>query len=209
MYDTAQEIAAISRTVAQRSTEEGPAIIVRVSRELTGSVEQVWGALTDPDRVRHWFLPVTGDLRQGGTYRLEGNASGEILTCAAPEHLVLTFGGATSIVDLRLSALKKKRTRLEFDHSVTVEMAGSTAGVLYVGPGWDSALLALGQYLDGRDLGDPVDAASSPEGQAFGAASIEAWATVIEASGTTDANAVSTARRNAMAQFAPDLAPRH
>jgi uncharacterized protein YndB with AHSA1/START domain len=204
MIDIPQEIGAISRKVAQQASASGATVVVTVSRRLTARIEDVWAALTDPERVRRWFLPLTGDLRAGGTYQLEGNASGEIVTCEPPNHLAITFGGASSLVDLHLSA-EGEQTLLEFDHTVPVEMAGSTAGALYVGPGWDGALLALGRYLDPRLTEDPLVGADSPESQTFSAESIEAWSTIISASGTTDADAIATARKAALAQFAPDL----
>ncbi len=190
--------------MAQQATTSGATVVVTVSRRLAAPVEDVWSALTEPDRVRRWFLPLTGDLRAGGTYQLEGNASGDIVSCEPPAHLVITFGGASSVVDLRLSA-DARQSLLEFDHSVTVEMAGSTAGALYVGPGWDGALVALSQYLEGSLAEDPTVTAESPESQAFSAESIDAWAAIIQASGTTDADAIAVARKAALAQFAPDL----
>ena len=150
------------------------------------------------------MLPISGDLREGGTFSLEGNASGEVLTCDEPDHLVITFGGPTSIVDLRLTA-EGEQTLLSFDHSVPLALAGGTAGALYVGPGWDGALLALGLYLDGELADDPIAAANSTEGQQFSAASLDAWVEVLEASGTADAETIAEAKQVSLAQFAPDL----
>ena len=31
--------------------------------------------------------PISGDLRLGGRYQLQGNAGGEILVCEPPQHL--------------------------------------------------------------------------------------------------------------------------
>jgi uncharacterized protein YndB with AHSA1/START domain len=208
MIDIPQEIGAISRKVAQQATANGATVVVTVTRRLSARIEDVWSALTDPEHVRRWFLPLTGDLRAGGTYQLEGNASGDILVCEPPAHLAITFGGTSSLVDLRLTA-DGKLTLLVFDHTVTMEMAGSTAGALYVGPGWDGAVLALNEYLAGRLTEDPVTAADSPESQAFSAESIDAWTAIIQASGTTDADAIATARKAALAQFAPDLGRHH
>ena len=202
--DIIQQIDAVSRQLAQRADTNGATVVVTVGRRYPATVADVWRALTDPERVRRWFLPVTGDLRAGGTYQLEGNASGDILACEPPDHLSVTFGGATSVVDLRL-AQDGAETVLEFDHSVPIEMAGTSAGALYVGPGWDGALMALALYLSDETSDDPAAAAESPEGQAFGAHSVQAWTAVVEASGTTDAQAIASAQAAAYAQFAPDI----
>ena len=52
-----------------------------IRRPYEAAHEDVWDALTDPDRIVRWFLPVTGDLRPGGRFCLEGNASGDIVRC--------------------------------------------------------------------------------------------------------------------------------
>lgn len=202
--DIVSQLDAISRQLAQRADASGAMVVVTVGRRYPATVSDVWSALTDPERVRRWFLPLTGDLRAGGTYRLEGNASGDILACEPPDHLTITFGGPTSVVDLRLVG-EGAETVLAFDHSVPIEMAGSSAGALYVGPGWDEALMALALYLSNEIGDDPVAAADSPDGQAFCAASIEAWTAVVKASSTADAQSVSSARKAAYAQFAPDV----
>ena len=49
-------------------------------------------------------MPVSGDLRLGGRFQLQGNAGGGITRCAPPRHLAVTweFGGQVSWVDVRL-----------------------------------------------------------------------------------------------------------
>ena len=56
-------------------------------RRYDAAIEDVWDAVTDPDRLKRWFLPISGDLRVGGTFQLEGNAGGEILSCEPPRLL--------------------------------------------------------------------------------------------------------------------------
>ena len=63
---------------------------------------------------------------------------------------------------LRLAA-EGEDTVLELEPSVPVAMAGSAAGALFVGPGWDGALRGLGLFVRGEAVGDPVAAAGSPE----------------------------------------------
>jgi hypothetical protein len=52
-----------------------------IRRTYDATPEDVWDALTDPERIVRWFLPIKGDLRIGGRFSLEGNAGGEILRC--------------------------------------------------------------------------------------------------------------------------------
>lgn len=200
MIDIVHQISAISRQVAA-DTETAT---VTLERRYPAAVSDVWDAITDPDRVRRWFLPLTGDLRPGGTFQLEGNAGGEIISCEPPRHLAVTFGGESSLVDVRLSA-DGQQTLLILEHSVPLSLAGSSAGALYVGPGWDGALLGVALYLDGQVAEDPVAAASSREAQQFSVESIEAWTAAVEATGTAEPDAIAAGRQAALAQFAPDL----
>ena len=204
IIDIAKQIGAISRGVSQQHTESGETVAVTLERRYAADQADVWQAITDPDRVRRWFLPLTGDLREGGNFQLEGNAAGDIMACEPPRHLIVTFGGESSIVEVLLSS-DGQQTLLKLIHSVPLELAGSGAGALYVGPGWDGALLGLAMYLAGEVTGDPVAAANSPEVQDFNVSSIKAWVGAIEASGTADADAISAAREASLAQFAPDL----
>ena len=204
IIDIAEQIGAISRQVEQQQSESGEIVTVTLERRYPADVPDVWQAITDPERLRRWFLPITGDLRPGGNFQLEGNAGGDILTCEAPRCLQVTFGSESSIVDVVLSG-ERDETLLRLTHSVPLELAGSTAGALYVGPGWDGALLGMALYLTGQVSDDPVAAANSPEAQDFNVKSIEEWVDAVEASGTADAEAIAAAQQVSLAQFAPDL----
>jgi uncharacterized protein YndB with AHSA1/START domain len=204
IIDIAEQIGAISREVSRQHTESGETVAVTMQRRYPADPADVWQAITDPERVRRWFLPLTGDLREGGNFELEGNASGDIVKCEPPRHLVVTFGGESSIVDVQLSG-DGQQTLLKLTHSVPVELAGSGAGALYVGPGWDGALMGIALYLAGEAPEDPVAAANSPQVQDFNVSSIKEWVASIEASGTADGDAISAAQQASLAQFAPDL----
>jgi uncharacterized protein YndB with AHSA1/START domain len=206
MIDTTTQIDAIHREVDRKTAEGGEVVSVLLRREYDAPADDVWSAVTDPQRIRRWFMPVSGDLREGGDFQLEGNAGGRILRCEPPRLLRTTFGGETSIVELRLTP-DGNATTLELEHTVPIEMASSGAGALYVGPGWDGAVMALGLYLDGVVSDDPVAAASSPEAQAFSRESIRAWTTAIETSGTASSEEIAAGIEMALAQFAPDDAP--
>ena len=118
----------------------------------------------------------------------------------------MTFGGPTSLVELRLSADGDDATTLELEHTVPIEMAGSGAGALFVGPGWDGAFLGLDLFLRGEVSVDPVEAANSPEVQEFSKQSAYAWVAAVEASGTASADELAAAKAASLAHFAPDVA---
>jgi uncharacterized protein YndB with AHSA1/START domain len=201
--DITDQISAVQREVGTQTAESGEVVAVLLRRTYRAAVEDVWDAVTDPERVKRWFMPVSGDLREGGDFQLEGNAGGRILRCDPPRLLKVTFGGETSIVEVRLASDGDGSTTLELEHTVPIEMAGSGAGALYVGPGWDGALMALGLFLTGSIIDDPVAAAGYPEAQEFSRHSIDAWAAAIEASGTARPDVIAGAVEAARAQFAP------
>ncbi|MGW4110831.1 SRPBCC domain-containing protein [Actinosynnema sp. NPDC004786] len=204
MIDIAAQLKAIHREVNAGSDET---VGVLLRRTYDAAAEDVWDAVTDPDRLRRWFMPISGDLREGGDFQLEGNAGGRILTCSPPKLLRVTFGGETSIVELRLVADEDERTTVELEHTVPKAMAGSGAGALYVGPGWDGALLGLALWLAGQvaEGDDPTAAANSPETQRLNLGSIEAWTAAVAASGSATEEEVQAAVAAAKAQYAPDL----
>jgi uncharacterized protein YndB with AHSA1/START domain len=205
MIDIVNQLNAIQRQVSRRAADGSEEVSVLLTRRYDAAIEDVWDAITDPDRIKRWMMPISGDLRVGGKFQLEGNAGGEILQCEPPRRLKLTFGGETSIVEVRLAADGDERTTLELEHTVPIEMAGGGAGALYVGPGWDGALMGLGLFLRGEAVDDPVKAANSPEVQQFSKGSIEAWASEVERSGTATADELAAAKEVSLAQFTPDL----
>jgi len=198
MFDMFEELAAIHRDVAR--DDANGIVAVTLSRTYDAPAADVWDALTNPERLPRWFYPVSGDLKVGGTFQTEGNAGGEIRHCDAPTWLQVTWGGAESVVDLRL-AESGGTTTLELAHAVPLAMAGSGAGALFVGPGWDGALLGLGIHLRGEAIGDPLEAANSLAVIEFNKGSIDAWTTAIESSGTATAEEIAGLRAVAVAQY--------
>lgn len=207
MIDIASQLNAIHRQVEQQLPADGSGerVSVLLRRGYDAPIDDVWDAVTQPDRIKRWLMPISGELRVGGSFQLEGNAGGEILTCEPPRLLKVTFGAPTSIVEVRLTPDGDGDTVLELEHTVPIEIAQSGAGALYVGPGWDGALLGLGLFLRGEAVGDPVAAANSPEAQEFSKQSVHAWAEVVKDSGTATAEQLAGATEVSLAQFAPDL----
>jgi uncharacterized protein YndB with AHSA1/START domain len=52
--------------------------------------DDLWEALTSAGRIPRWFLPITGDLRVGGRYQLEGNAGGVVEEGDQPHRFAIT-----------------------------------------------------------------------------------------------------------------------
>ncbi|WBQ03339.1 SRPBCC domain-containing protein [Kribbella sp. CA-293567] len=201
MIDILEHITAIQRHVSQTGEE----VRVTLRRTYQAQLEEVWDAITDPDRIARWMLPITGELKVGGSFQLEGNAGGEILECDPPKRFKVTFGGPESMVEIRLTAdAAGEAVELQMDHSVPAAFGGPS-GALYVGPGWDGALLGLALYLEGKieEGHDPREMANSPESLEFSAESIRAWTKAVRDSGLVPEDQLRPAVEAAVSQFAP------
>lgn len=108
MVDVNAQIDAVTRSVDTVELDGDDAYVQTLAQEYASPIDDVWDAVTNPERIPHWFLPVSGDLRLGGRYQLEGNAGGEVLECAPPSdgaaHYRITweYGGGASWVVVRL-----------------------------------------------------------------------------------------------------------
>lgn len=200
MIDLLAELAAIHREVAGDADDT---VCVTVARSYPTTPADLWEAITDPERTKRWFLPLSGDLRVGGQFQLEGNAGGDILACEPPSLLRVTFGDVTSVVEVHLRATGDEETHLELRHRVPLALAGSVAGALFVGPGWDGALLMLARHTRDDDVADPLAYAESPEVIEFNRGSIDHWTTAVERAGTATADQVAQGREMSLAQFVP------
>ena len=56
-----------------------------------------------PDRLPRWYVPVTGDLRVGGSFEQAMMGAGTIVRCEPPAYLLVSLGGGRD--ELRLHAL--------------------------------------------------------------------------------------------------------
>jgi uncharacterized protein YndB with AHSA1/START domain len=144
---------ALAGTHRELREHDGGLKLLLIRRRYDATPDDVWEALTDPERIVRWFLPVTGDLRVGGRYRLEGNASGEIVRCDRPREIALTweFGGGTSDVGVLLTP-SGAATVLELRHSpVPAGIVPNASPEMWgIGAGWEMGLTALGDYLAGK-----------------------------------------------------------
>ena len=204
VIDIPAQIGAIERDVRRTPRGDGGENVTVVARRTYASdLEDTWSALTDPPRIARWLMPISGELQLGGSFQLEGNAGGDILECERPNRFRVTFGGETSFLEVRLSPDGDGATTLELEHTVPIEMAQSGAGAMWVGPGWDGAMMGLDLHLGGGFTGDPVAAASTPEALAFSKEAVQKWDDAVEASGTATPEQLAEAVQMSMAQFAP------
>ena len=186
---------------------------VRLQRTYDSPIEDVWEALTTPDRISRWFLPISGDYRLGGRYQLEGNAGGEILECDRPRLVRVSwvFGEmADAGPDLRgRRASDAGRSRIHDGRAgAHRHRPGRVLGPVRTGRGWrrlgrgrSRVLAPFARRI--RGVGDAIAWQSSAEGREFFAQSSAAWGAAYAASGA-DPDAVEKAVANTTAFYAPE-----
>lgn len=198
--DGTEQINVVTRRVGNRTFRAGEARAVVIGRTYDASLEDVWEACTSPDRIRRWFLPVSGELREGGRYQVQGNAGGVIERCEPPRSFAATweFGGQVSWIELRLSEAAEGRIRLELEHIAHVDDHWAQFGPGAVGVGWDLALLGLTRHLTTGAAVDPQTATMFPaseEGRAFIEESSRGWCEAAIAAGADSVEATAAADR--------------
>jgi uncharacterized protein YndB with AHSA1/START domain len=214
MIDIVREIEAVQREVAEGQIAAGEGRTVRLLRTYDAPIDDVWDAVTNPERISRWFLPISGDFRVGGRYQIEGNAGGAIVACERPNRLRVTWVYAqtgspadVSELEVRLSATGDEATLLELEHTAVVpDEAWGEYGPGAVGVGWDGALLGLSLHLQGGSIDDPEAWQRSDEGRAFYTRSSTAWGAANRAAGA-DPEAAERAVANTTAFYAPDPEP--
>lgn len=192
----------ITRAHREVRDDGGGTRTVLLTRYYDAEPEDVWDACTSAERIGRWLLPVSGDLRLGGTYQLEGNAGGRILRCEPPRLLAVTwvYGVPPDAQDAPFSEVEVLLTpegggtRLELRHTAVVpEEMWERYGPGATGVGWDLAVLGLTLHLTTGDTPPEHEAMhETQEGRAFITASGRAWGEAFLAAGAPPERAEAT-----------------
>jgi uncharacterized protein YndB with AHSA1/START domain len=202
MTDVRQHGSTVRRTLGGRVLEAGEARVSTISQVYDTDIHDLWEVVTTPERIGRWFLPVDGELKEGGHYQLTGHAGGTISRCDKPHGFAATweYGGEVSWIEVRLTP-EGGGTRFELEHVAHVkEEFWDQFGPGATGLGWDMLLYGLTLYLSDPSALPPDDAAkaawaASPEGLLLLRTSTDAWAEVAIADGEEPATARARAER--------------
>lgn len=99
------------RILGELRSADGTGVVHLEDRFDTG-IEDLWSALTDPDRLARWLGEVEGELRPGGQFRAHFFASGwegngRVEVCEPFHHLLISTQSAdqpAGIVEMTLTA---------------------------------------------------------------------------------------------------------
>jgi len=132
--------------------------VVRMEDRLDTGIDDLWGALTDPDRLAHWFGEVEGELSPGGEFRvriaLAGARTGKVEACEPPQRLLLTMRDPDSqpgqpeqtVIEAHLIAEGAQTTLVWEELGMPVDLLPA------YGAGIQIHVEHLADYISGREL---------------------------------------------------------
>ncbi len=131
-------------------------VAVTFERDYATSAEDLWSALTEPDRLARWMDPVDGDFRPGGEVVVhfdDGDATFAVDVCEAPATLAVRWRHADRDTVVRASVfdLGDDRSRLTLVHEGLTE----TQAPQYAA-GWHWHLDVLEGVITGRETTPPA-----------------------------------------------------
>ena len=158
-FDLAAHLGAMTRAVENIESDGKPAKAVIASRVYDTDAADLWDALSDRERIRRWFAPVSGELKLGGRFQVENNASGTISECEPERKFATTweFAGAVSWITVTLTP-EATGTRLELEHVAHISPHWEQFGPGAVGVGWELGFLGLARHLVEPEANLPLEA---------------------------------------------------
>lgn len=130
--------------------------VVRLKGRYVTNIEDLWSAITEPERLARWFGDVEGDLRVGGEFRATVSRSGwdgrgRVDVCLPPKRLEVTMweeDGAKHVVSVELIADGSET-------NLVLERRDVPPDLLWAfGSGWHEHLEDLGVHVRGRVVTD-------------------------------------------------------
>jgi len=164
-HETTSNPTAGDRILGSLRSADGKGV-VRIEDRFYTDIDDLWSALTDPDRLARWHGKVEGDLRLGGAFRLylesdDWQGTGRVEACEPPQRLLVTTRESEE-------SWRKGEGAPPFDE--TIEATLTTDGtqtvlvievlglpldkIAFYGAGWQIHTENLAVYLAGRERGD-------------------------------------------------------
>jgi uncharacterized protein YndB with AHSA1/START domain len=143
--------------------------VVRIEDRYDTDVDDLWSAVTQPERLARWWGRVSGDLRPGGEIRLFVEAAGlestgRVETCEPPRRFRVTSRESAeswaagspdapppfdTVFDVTLTPAGDQTV-------LVIEISGLPLDkVAFYGAGWQIHAENLAGYVTGNERGDP------------------------------------------------------
>jgi uncharacterized protein YndB with AHSA1/START domain len=129
--------------------------VVRMEDRFSTDIDDLWSALTDPQRLARWIAAVEGDLRLGGEFRASFTSGwegpGRVDVCEPPRRLLVTMSPGQddqTVIEVEIVP-DGDQTRL-----VLEERGLPFDEVAAHGAGWQAHVEDLAAHLAGRPAAD-------------------------------------------------------
>lgn len=140
------------RILGTLRSEDGVGV-VRIEDRFDVDMDEVWAALTDPQRLARWYGDVEGELKAGGEFHCRVFASGwqgtsRVTVCDPPRRFALV---SKESGDLNESAVEVTLTADEGKTTIVYEHRGIPLELLFAyGAGEQIHVEDLGNHLAGH-----------------------------------------------------------
>jgi uncharacterized protein YndB with AHSA1/START domain len=131
--------------------------VVRIEERFNADIDEVWSALTEPERLARWYGEIEGELRVGGAYRARLHASGwegtgRVEDCEPPRRFVVVSRGLNEANEVSTEV----RLTINGDQTaLVVEKRGLPVDLLWAyGAGNHIHVEDLAAHIAGRDRAD-------------------------------------------------------
>lgn len=142
--------------------------VVRVEDRYDTDIDDLWSAVTEPERLVRWWGRVEGDLRPGGEIRLfvesAGlDSTGRVEACEPPRRFRVTsretdqsWAGSPPDAPPPFDSVTEVTLTPDGDRTILViEISGlPLEKIAYYGAGWQMHAENLAAYVAGRKCGD-------------------------------------------------------
>ena len=133
--------------------------VARLEDRYLSTIGDLWSALTDPQRLTHWYGEVEGDLRLGGEFQVrhaDGKRTGRVDACEPPQRLLVMLRDPhprpgqpeETVIEAQLTAAGDQTILVVEDRGLPLHLLGA------YGAGLQIHLEHLADHIDGREGGD-------------------------------------------------------
>jgi uncharacterized protein YndB with AHSA1/START domain len=127
-------------------TRRGGGYRLEYSEVYATGIDDLWSAVTQPERLRRWMAEYVGEFRLGGEWQaLAGSGKvwcfGTVTECDPPHRFVTTWthhGEPETVIEVALESV---------DGGTLLRLSHGDLSTTDYGPGWHTYLLALGDSL--------------------------------------------------------------
>jgi uncharacterized protein YndB with AHSA1/START domain len=143
-----------ARIVGTLRPEHGKGV-VRMEGRYDTDVDDMWSALTDPERLARWIGDVSGDLHVGGEFSARFTSTwegvGRVDVCERPHRLSVTMSPGTAeetVIEAQLHGDGEATMLIIEERGLPLDSYADH------GAGWQAHVEDLDTYLDGRERAD-------------------------------------------------------